>query len=170
MLPGLQNNDPRVSQRTAEALGNMGAVAADKAAPALRRLLKDADAEVRHAAANALVVLERDDAAVIALVIEELKDRNRSWQAARTLAKCGPAAKAAVPVLIPMLRDEEHMMRGAAATALGGIGPAAVKAVPALVAALKGTDANARDEVIRALGEIGPGAQSRPRVDTVHHP
>ncbi len=74
LLPGLEAADPRVRGRTAVTLGLIGVPAAEKAAPRLRRLLKDAEPKVRHEAASALVNLEREDAAVIAVLIDDLRN------------------------------------------------------------------------------------------------
>src|SRR2546422_642169 len=68
LLRNLDSTDPLVREGTVGALGRMR-VAADKSAPALRKLVKDEDHRVRHEAAAALVNLEREDPAVIALLI-----------------------------------------------------------------------------------------------------
>ena len=52
--------------------------------------------------------------------------------AALALGKIGPDAKAAVPLLTKLLKDEERQVQVAAIHALGGIGPDSKPAVPAL--------------------------------------
>jgi HEAT repeat protein len=58
--------------------------------------------------------------------------------AAKAIGNIGPAAREAVPALIPMLKSEEACERAAAAGALGKIGPAAKKALPVLKREMRG--------------------------------
>jgi HEAT repeat protein len=67
-------------------------------------------------------------------------DPGARTQAARALARIGPAAKEAVPELMRCLDDPDEEVRQAAARALGQIGPAAAPAVPALVGLIESSD------------------------------
>ncbi len=89
------------------------------------------------------------------------------WKALEALAKLGPQAAPAVPVLITRLEDESDRYR--AISVLGAIGPAAAPAVPALLKRLAYTlsvqDKLYRDEsteaigIIETLSNIGPTAK-----------
>jgi HEAT repeat protein len=75
------------------------------------------------------------------------------------IADIGPAAAAAVPNLIALLRaDPDIEMREKAAVALEKIGPSAAAAVPTLVEKLKDVDEarNIRIKCAMALQKIGP--------------
>ncbi len=74
------------------------------------------------------------------------------------VGRIGPAASAAVPVLIDAARDKDVEVQSAAIVALGRIGPVAAPAVPALVALAEKDDPLERLESITALGRIGPAA------------
>ena len=60
-----------------------------------------------------------------------VKNKQVAIHAAQSLGNAGPAAKAAVPVLIRAL-DTEAALKKAAIQSLGQIGPAAKAALPAL--------------------------------------
>ncbi len=74
------------------------------------------------------------------------------------LGKFGPAAKAANPALLQMLKGNDPPTRGAAAAALGGIHSDPDVVIPALVACLEDSDIN--DAAAEALGNFGPLAKS----------
>lgn len=103
----------------------------------------------------------------IAELIKALKNKDSSVResAGYELGKIGPAAKAAVPALIALvktLKDKEFNprtqtdVRGAAVKALGKIGPAAKAAVPALIEILKEKYSATRWAAATALTEIVP--------------
>jgi HEAT repeat protein len=71
----------------------------------------------------------------------------------------GPAAKAAVPALVALLKENNKGTRHTAARALAAIGPRAVDVLP-LTKALKDDDEEVRREAARALGAIGPEASA----------
>ena len=75
------------------------------------------------------------------------------------LGEVGPAAKSAVPDIIPLLGDEGPVIRRQAAMTLGEIGPAAKNAVPALIKSLDDKEAAARFAAAYALGKIGDSRQ-----------
>src|SRR5262245_16393192 len=72
-----------------------------------------------------------------------------------TLGEIGPDAKAAVPLLIEALKDEN--LHYEAVVALGDIGPEAKAAVPALLAGFRKKGLH-RYEIARTLGLIGTEA------------
>jgi len=64
----------------------------------------------------------------------------------------GPAAKEAVPDLVPLLKSDDYSVRGVAADALGLIGADAKAAVPALLVTLEDQVPYVRLSACRALG------------------
>ena len=74
------------------------------------------------------------------------------------LARIGPDARAAAPVLIETLRSGHGPRRTDAARALGRIG--APEAVPALIVALEDESDHVRFHAARALGKLGAMAAS----------
>lgn len=82
-----------------------------------------------------------------------LKDSREDvrFQAVRTLGGIGPAASAAVPDLVAMLRDDELTFPSSTAEALAAIGR---DAVPALRAALDDDDDGLRYWAVYALGRM----------------
>jgi len=84
---------------------------------------------------------EAPDGKTVSEWIETLRDDDplRRQAAIEALGKTGPAAKAAVPALIGVLKDDDpySLVRWEATEALGRIGPEAKEAIPPLVDALK---------------------------------
>jgi HEAT repeat protein len=76
-----------------------------------------------------------------------------------SLARFGPAAKSALPVLIEAVKSDEPDVRQAAGQVLGSLGAGAGPAVPALTAALADPDPTARKVIVSALGKVGPPAK-----------
>jgi HEAT repeat protein len=89
--------------------------------------------------------------------VQDLKspETDKKVNACIELAKGGPAAAAAVPDLIPLLKDKDSLVRHLAAYALGQIGPKASSAVPALKDALKDSDTQVVSDALNALRFIG---------------
>ena len=100
----------------------------------------------------------------IQLLISALRseDSGVRRQAAAALGKIGPAAKAAVPALIKVLKEnyESIEVREQAEAVLGKIGPAAKAAVPALIRVLKDKYelTEVREQAATALVKIGSEA------------
>jgi HEAT repeat protein len=86
--------------------------------------------------------------------------------AAEFLARMGPHAAPAVPVLARALEDPSLEVRQMVARALARIGREAAPAVPALERALADTAAAVRELAARALGKIGsPAAPALPSLE-----
>jgi HEAT repeat protein len=117
-------------------------------------LLQDPDELVCVNAAEALWKVDRRAQAAIPVLIQGLKNQ-QSWpirsDASYILGQIGPEAKAAVPALIELLRDQYDDIRRNAIEALGRIGPEAKTAVPALRAALQDEEASVRQKAAQAL-------------------
>src|SRR5207253_2242126 len=78
----------------------------------------------------------------------------------KTLGEMGPAAKAAVPLLLEARRDPDAHVRLAAACALARIDPEHAKdVIPDLTTGLKAREWWVRAGAARALGAIGPNAK-----------
>src|SRR5262249_54861119 len=84
-------------------------------------------------------------------------------RAAPALGRRGPAAKDAVPALVPLLKDADPFVRVEAGMTLAAVGAAAV---PALTEALKDPDRYERMGAALALGHLGKAA--RPAVDALN--
>jgi len=74
--------------------------------------------------------------------------------AATALGRAGPAAVAAVPILVPALADERPAVRLAVARALGAIGPSARTALPPLAAVVVNGTEPLRTAAAEALSKI----------------
>ena len=84
--------------------------------------LTSADADVRRAAAWALVEMGRDAAPATEALAAQLDDEQVRMPALRALEAIGPAAIAAVPRIRKLFKHEDAYVRLGAAFALGGIG------------------------------------------------
>jgi len=74
---------------------------------------------------------------------------------AQILARIGPSAKAAVPMVTAMLASKHKGERWAAVTALADFGPVARDAIPALKAATQDVDPAVGYRAMYALGRLG---------------
>jgi hypothetical protein len=82
----------------------------------------------------------------------------RRTAAAWELGTCGPAAHAAVPLLIQVVKGSDSAPRSAAAIALGRIHSVPEMSIPALMACLK--DGDIDDSAAEALGDFGTAAKA----------
>ena len=130
-----------------------------RAVPALVRILRDTDDEVRAWAAEALGEIGPEAKVAIPALMKALGDSKGGVRlcAARALGRVGPEAKAAVPALIKALGDSDYIMRECAAGALGAIGPEAKVAVPALVKLSEDASFVVRQAAAAALKKIRGG-------------
>lgn len=79
--------------------------------------------------------------------------------AARSIARLGPKARKAVPILAKLVDDDDQQeVREAAVQALSSIGREAKAAVPALLRALKDDFRPVRLAVLHALVRIAPAS------------
>jgi HEAT repeat protein len=161
-----ENPSARIRAGLAKSLGRRFTTAA-AAAPALTAALKDADADVRFAAAEALVwvVYNNPPSAAPALPVlcDALKpgDPQRQQRAAELIERIGPAGKTAVPALKCALADRLQPVRAQAALALVAVDRAeAPAAVMILTEALATDGGNARRaaEVLATLGPVAAPA------------
>jgi HEAT repeat protein len=123
----------------------------------LTAALKDSDPEVRRQAASHLLWAGEDNPAIalpaLATCVEGDPDPTvRRYSAVALL----PFGRAAVPTLAVALRDQDSLVRGAAAGILGRIGPEARDAVPALDRLRNDPDADVRQRALGSLAYIDP--------------
>jgi HEAT repeat protein len=141
------------------ALGRIGP-AARAAVPALTRDLRGPDAHTRFTAAVALVRITGRTDPYLPFVLELLAASD--WRVRREafvfLEEIGPAAAAAVPRLVQILKDPADPLRHFAASALGHVGRNADEVVPVLVAMVGESAWHLRLTAIHALGLFGPKA------------
>jgi HEAT repeat protein len=130
----------------------------------------DTDANVRQAAAEALVRLGVDAKPAVAMLVESLGAKSDAEQirAARALGLLGPLAGDSGVVLVPLLGEQKT--RAEAAKALGRIGR---PTVPLLIKALDSKNALMRLGAAEALEQVGadaadaiPALSARVRTDS----
>jgi HEAT repeat protein len=85
-------------------------------------------------------------------------DTDARVNALTELAKAGPDAAPAVPDLIPVLKDNDALVRRLAAYTLGQIGPKASAALPAIREALNDSDPEVVKNAVIAVRFIDPTA------------
>ncbi len=93
-------------------------------------------------------------------ILQAKSNSTESRKAAATaFGNMGPPA---IPALIELLKDKEHMVRWNAAQALvrGNMGPEAKTAIPILTKWLKDRDEDARRAAAWTLGNVGPEAKA----------
>ena len=174
-------------QEVMAALAAMGG----HAVPALAGALENEDSFVRTIAALLLVGAGPDAADVVPELARALENDHHTavlHNVAAALGNIGEAARASVPQMIVMFKDDDSLVyeparlglanfgviavpalidllrdpdnRAAAAAVLGDIGPEAEAAVPALARALEDSDDDVRRTSADALGDIGPAAEA----------
>jgi HEAT repeat protein len=135
--------------------------AASSALPALRIALKSHDPTSRLWARFAIAKITGDEASHLTEFIKALNNKKGIFpgMASAALAGFGRNARAAVPLLIAELAEENAEYRWSAAGALANIGPEAAEAVPTLIQTLEDQDEKVRWYAAWALGEIGSAAE-----------
>jgi HEAT repeat protein len=130
-----------------------------EAAAAVLEALRDADADVRRSAAEALGGLKADTPAVVSGLLEALRDADADVRrsAAEALGELKAGTPAVVSGLLEALRDTDADVRRSAARALGELKAGTPAVVSGLLEALCDTDADVRRSAARALGELKAG-------------
>jgi HEAT repeat protein len=141
----------------ADLLGDLGAVAV----PALAGALKDADANVRWAAAESLGRIGPSAKAAVTDLAAVLADKEIRSIAADALGSIGKEAKPAVPALVRIVKEEkEPSLRMTAGVALARIDPpSAGPAAPIFAEALRHPDGRVRHDASIMLRELGPAGR-----------
>jgi HEAT repeat protein len=158
----LSDADESVREAAANALGEIGPLAADAVKPLTRQVESDASPAVRRAAASALGKMgSRAETATAALKAALAHQDPRVRQnAAWALGQIGSnAIERSIPELRKLLKDGDPMVRRDTALAIGNGGAMAKDAVQDLIAALRDDDALVRRYAVTALGKLGSAAE-----------
>ena len=147
-----------VTYNAAHALGAIGP-GAKEAEAALLTHMSSVTPYIRATAAEALWRIDRHPDAIPAL-IRHLQDPKTTdpGEAAETLGRLGPDAKAAVPALVAALKDRQNLTAVQAAEALWYVAKHET-AIPTLVATLKDPNITISSHAAMRLGRIGPHAK-----------
>lgn len=128
--------------------------------PRLEAALQSPHVYVRAFAAWRLGNFREEGEAGVPALAEALALPDTFVTVSAALARIGPAATEAVPVLVAELESPDEGRRWRAARTLGRIGPGAADAVPSLIASLDDPNEGVRLRIVRALGRIGPDERS----------
>ncbi len=123
----------------------------------LTSLLADQDKAIAGLARSALDKPRPDDTSHIQSLSLMIKQSTARDYALHQLAQLGSSASEALPAIVPMLQDEQPLVRYLAAEALGAMGPAAKEALSALREQQQDTDPVVRASVGEALKAIETG-------------
>src|SRR5262249_47221669 len=150
----LKDKNPAARQEAAKALGVIG----PPAIPALVELLKDADSDIRIAAADALAHSGSDARGALPALDKAMKDPEqlvREHTAFALAVVVNRDDQFLLPNLINGLQDQDPEVRRQVAMALGRFGPAGKSALSGLNAAfLKEEDGQARRNMKEAIDKI----------------
>jgi HEAT repeat protein len=163
LVAALKDKDLYVRRFAAQALGQVGASPGD-AVTALKAALNDPHREVQEAAAASLAKMGPAAAAALAAVAREAdREPEVRRRAVESLGALGRDARAALPVLVQVLKGtggpgKKMMMGGtadvrvAAATALGNIARSSDKEAVAALQSM--TDKKQRDRSLRQAAQM----------------
>lgn len=152
----LRGKAPVDRVRAAKDLGRLGWLARD-AMPALVAALKDEDAKVREAAAQAVGQMGPDALPALTTMLthhDKYVRRNAVW----AMGKLGPLARTALRDLCHALKDPDPRTASGAAQALGNMGADGADAVSPLAEAMRGTNIVLCRLAAKALSQIGSPA------------
>jgi HEAT repeat protein len=162
LTAGLAGGKPAVQTAAISAIsdlkGSIDDATEKRLADEFVRLLSSPEADVREAAAAALV---REGPLAVDALEKALADPDVRGIAMEILTAIGPVSKDALDSFLTALADPDPAHRGDAAIAIAAVGPDAADAVPALQAMLTSTDGppGLRYAAAYALGRIGAAAK-----------
>ncbi len=125
----LNDKDGDVRSRAASCLGFIGPAAVE-AVPALLQHLNEPDPSVCLNSETSLGLIHGRPELVIPALTERLRRKDK-WHTLSALGWFGPDAKAAVPVILPLLNDQDQETRNRAAIVLKRIDPEAAASAEA---------------------------------------
>ena len=149
IIQTLKEDDPYPQYHqslVADALARIG----PESVPALLQALDDPTSAVRAGAAEALAKMS-DQAGVLPALIQLLSDPDDAVIRAASDALLALPSEQVIPLLIPLLSDQNHDLSFNTSQVLAKIGKSAV---PALLEALKDTDPLVRQSAASCLGQI----------------
>jgi len=156
LVRALRSRLPENRLRAAKDLGRLGWLARE-ALPALVGVLRDDEAKVREAAAQAVGQMGPEALPALTGMLthtDKYVRRNAVW----ALGRLGPVARPALPALCRVLADPDPRTASGAAQALGNMGAAGAEAVGPLAEAMRGTNIVLCRLAAKALSQIGPPA------------
>jgi hypothetical protein len=158
LIRTLRSRTPADRIRAAKDLGRLGSLARESL-PTLVGLLRDDEAKVREAAAQAVGQMGTGALAALSGMLthsDKYVRRNAVW----AMGKLGPLAQPALPALCKGLKDPDPRTASGAAQAIGNMGEAGADAIPALTEAMRGTNIVLCRLAAKALSQIGMPALS----------
>jgi HEAT repeat protein len=168
LIAALKDQNPLSRLNASAALASMsdmGWKEMEKAGPALIESLTDANEGTRANAAHALGGVSKPPKAILSALVGAASDKSAVVRRASLdrIATFGAESRAAVPVLLKLLKnDDDGGVRQVAAYDLGEIGTQARSVVPALLEALKNPnnkDSFFQAAIVEAIGKFGAAAK-----------
>lgn len=134
----LDDIDPGVRSRAAQALGRIGSKAR-QALPLLRKRCADSVSSVRHRAVQSLGQITPHTEDSLRVLLDRLRNDDPSIrkEAALAIREFRPLGEQAVPGLIEQLAHPDPEVRGRVAQTLGTLACSPDKVIPALIAAMQ---------------------------------
>jgi HEAT repeat protein len=162
LLKVIKDSEASVRQQATRSLGRIGADSKETVFPSLQEALKDKDANVRVAAAEAIAASETLASSDVPLLLEMLKHKDMEAQAhgARGLGRLARHAKAAVPALREAFKSPDRGVRRAALEALARCSTEAADVIPTFVEALQDANLSVRKDALQELAKFGPAAKA----------
>lgn len=167
LVAALDDSDPYVQEEAISAVSRAarnGQLESAQVSPAMIRLLRHEDADVRAEAAEALGRLGSADGAIVESLTGALDDQDEDVREeameslGRIAATEGIEPSRAVDMLRPGLTASHVGVRRRAVEALGRLDGAAAEAASLLIEASKDSDPGVQREAVEALGHLGDQA------------
>jgi HEAT repeat protein len=154
----------RIGSKVTLQASGMGCPLSEEGARQLMRVMlthpDDSACSAARDALQAIGVHPETAGSVLGETIRKNTDKELRLAALNALRTIGPAAKAAIPVLVELLRDRDPEIPKKTWAALDQIGSYATQAVPVLAQALQDESKTVRIRAARFLGELGPEASA----------
>lgn len=169
LIKDVGSEDPKTCTAAVDALGELGAGAAD-AVPQLIKALHHEDREVCWHVCRTLGAVGADAKAAVPDLTQLLKDENSKVRAyaAFALGRIGKPAMPAADALIKNAFDEDPLVRRATLRALRAIDPPQEKTLPIVIRILEEGDVSAIIPALTTLAEEGKDAVPRLRKALEH--
>jgi HEAT repeat protein len=155
LVGGLGQEDGNISAIAARALADLNPPP-EKARPLVEKMI----AEKPETADRVISAFASLGARAVPHAITALKDPQRRVRALQVIARIGPEAAPAVPVLAELLNASDAATKTETLFALAAIGPDAKAAVEPMIEALSDSDVQVKQTAAYALGKIGPEARA----------